>query len=150
MCYQNANLRSLMITIHKKACILPRTSGYITDFRIQSGYTCTTRILRPPTEYEQDTPRRMYSNLPIMQLAQTRKALVETRSSPRQASAPLLHTTHAPAGTAHMPCSPRARRAAISSSLESGSATGARCSAGGGFSTFPALAACFFEAAVCS
>ena len=56
-------------------------------------------ILRPPTEYEQDTPRRMYSNLPIMQLAQTRKALVETRSSPRQASAPLLHTTHAPAGT---------------------------------------------------
>ena len=31
-------------TIHEKACILPRTSGYITDFRIQSGYTFTTHV----------------------------------------------------------------------------------------------------------
>ena len=44
----------------------------------------------------------------------------------------------------YLPCSPSSMSLASSSSLESGSATGARCRAGGGAVTFPAFKAAVF------
>ena len=49
----------------------------------------------------------------------------------------------------YLPCSPSSMSLASSSSLESGSATGARCRAGGGAVTFPAFTAAVFDAPVC-
>ena len=49
----------------------------------------------------------------------------------------------------YRPCSPSSMSLASSSSLESGSATGARCRAGGGRSVFPPFMAAVFDAPVC-
>ena len=49
----------------------------------------------------------------------------------------------------YLPCSPSSRSLASSSSLEPGSATGARCRAGGGRSVFPPFMAAVFDAPVC-
>ena len=90
------------------------------------------------TEIHQDTSARVYPH----KLRTIHQDTAGIRTKAR------IHGVFSSLLSLYLPCCPRASRRSCSSSLESGSATRARCRAGAGCNCLPAFAAAFFDAPV--